>query len=48
MRIIPIDSNYSPIVNELIRDEWAGPMIVSKFSNSRQKLYCILKSRPNL
>ncbi len=30
MRIIPIDSNYRPIVNELIKDEWTGPLIVSK------------------
>ncbi len=30
MRILPIDSNFRPIVNELIKDEWAGPMIVTK------------------
>lgn len=30
MRIKPINSNFRPIVNELIKDEWAGPMIVTK------------------
>lgn len=30
MRIKLINSNFRPIVNELIKDEWSGPMIVTK------------------